>query len=287
MPIDTESPTARPLGASFGDDSRQRLTEAVEAAESALGGRVAMCLRDGARLAFDYRAEELFHAASTMKVPVMIEVFRQVDAGAFSLAETMVLDPLCRSFIDDSPFRCEPAKALQPRIGQPVSVLELATQMIVLSDNLATNLLLERVGARRITATMRALGATGGYVLRGVEDEQAFRAGISNRVTAHDLTLLMAAIEEDRAASPESCAEMRRILRLQQYRDMIAAGLPEGVELGSKTGSINGVRHDTAIVYAAPGTYYLTILMDGLKDCDAAMRKAAELSRLVYGELVS
>lgn len=259
---------------------------AAEEAEQALDARFAICLRNRQRThRMDYRADELFHAASTMKVPVMIEVFRQVDAGRFSLAETIVLNPECRSMIDDSPYHCEPARGLQGRLGQPVPVLELVEQMIVLSDNLATNLLLDRCGARRVTATMRELGATGGFVLRGVEDEQAFRAGISNRITAHDLTLLMAAIEEDRAASAEACAEMRRILLAQHYRDMIPALLPADVAVAHKTGSITGVRHDTGIVYAAGGPWYLTILSDRLRNPEAGIQAIARLARTIYDEL--
>lgn len=275
------SPT--PNGSSAATRLERDLVKAAQRAERQMGGRLAMAFVDpGAGISATYRGDELFHAASTMKVPVMIEVFRQAEAGKFSLQDTIMLDPVCRSFIDDSPFECEPARGLKEKLHQPVTILELTEQMIVLSDNLATNLLIDECGARRITATMRELGAQRGYVLRGLMDEQAYRAGISNRMTAEDLSALMAAIVEDRAATPESCAQMRRILLDQQYRTMIPKGVPEGIPVGNKTGSITAVRHDTGFVDAPTGPYTLTILMDGVEDGDAATQAAAELSARVY-----
>lgn len=251
--------------------------------EERLGCRIGLAYRDGAgRDAFSYRGEELFHAASTMKLPVMIELMRRVDAGDMALSDTMEYRTSFRSMIDASPFTVPAAKRLQGNVGTPVTLLKLCEEMIVISDNTSTNLLIERLGAARITGTMRALGADKSVVLRGVEDTVAFNYGLSNRVTAQDLNALLVAMEEGRASAPATTAEMKRILLAQEFNSMIPGKLPAGTRVAHKTGSIDGVRNDTAIIYAPAGAYYVTILVDGLKDGDAGVDAMATLSRAIY-----
>lgn len=267
------------------DTFRTAVLTAVQAKEKQLNGRIALAFHDKELpLQVEYRGDELFHAASTMKVPVMIEVFRQSEQGHFAMTDTFVISPIFHSLIDDSTFECEGYEYIQSRISQPETILKLTEQMIVVSDNLATNMLITLCNPKKITATARSLGAEKTLVLRCVEDTKAYEAGLSNRITAHDLVVLHAAIETGRAAGEASCAEMRRILLAQEHNDLIPAKLPEGVRVGHKTGSITGVRHDAGIVYAPFGTYYLALLSDGLKDGDAGVEALADLSRLIYDE---
>lgn len=262
---------------------RKAVLEAVQAKEAQLGARIALALKDKDHpLEVEHRGDESFHAASTMKVPVMIEVFRQSEQGRFSMTDTLVVSPVFRSIIDDSTFECPGYEYIQSRIGQRETILKLTEQMIVVSDNLATNLLITLCDAKKITATASALGASNTLVLRCVEDTKAYEAGLSNRITARDLVILLEAIEQGRAAEEASCAEMRRILLAQEHNSIIPARLPEGVRVGHKTGSITGVRHDAGIVYAPFGTYYLALLSDGVKDGGAGVEALAELSRLIY-----
>lgn len=233
-------------------------------------------------LAISHRADDLVHAASTMKIPVMIEVFRQADAGKFSINDEIKVDPMFESMIDGSPYETEPKDLLEKKIGQNVPILLLVEQMIDVSDNLATNLLIERCGTRRITATMRELGAKDGYVVRCLQDEESYQAGFSNRLTPNDLVTLVEAIENDKAANAESCAEMRRILLAQEYNDMISAQLPEGVKVGHKTGSITRHRHDAGVVYTDKGKYYLAIMTVGIENEEESSAMIAGLSRKIY-----
>jgi len=263
----------------------ERLEAVVRAKESELGARFGVAFKDkDSDLSFSWRGDELFHPASTMKVPVMIEVFRQIDKGNFRLHDTIAVNTTFRSMIDGSPHEVPPGDEVAEFIGKRATVLFLTEQMIVVSDNTATNLLLELVRPQRVTATMRELGVRDGYVIRGVEDSEAFRAGISNRLTPDGLTRLMEAIDRDEAASPESCEEMRRILLGQRFKTQIPALLPEGTLVAHKTGSITGVRNDTGIVYAPFGTYYLTILSEGIEDSATAISAVAEISKLIYDE---
>ncbi|HEX6059532.1 MAG TPA: serine hydrolase [Gemmatimonadaceae bacterium] len=267
------------------------LRQAIERRVAAVPGAVvAVAWRDletGDSL--DIAADSVFHAASTMKVPVMIELFRRHERGELPLDGPILLRNEFASIVDGSPYALDAGddsdSALYARVGSPVPVRELMRRMIDRSSNLATNALIELVGATRVTATAAALGAPGMRVLRGVEDGKAYEAGLSNTTTARALASLMRAIETRRAGDSSSTAEMRAILLGQQFNDEIPAGLPPGTLVAHKTGSITAIRHDAAIVYP-PGRapYVLVILTRGIPDPGAASALMADISRLVWGE---
>src|SRR6267378_4660278 len=179
-----------------------------------------------------------FHAASTMKVPVMIQLFRDRDTGLLSLDDSLTVTNTFRSIVDSSPYQLDLTddsdSSLYKRVGQRISIRALIELMETVSSNLATNLLITRVGPQRANATAHALGADSILVLRGVEDGKAYRAGLNNTTTARDLGVLLAAIAENRAASPASCREMLAILGRQQFKEGIPAGLPAGTRVYHK-----------------------------------------------------
>jgi beta-lactamase class A len=232
-------------------------------------------------------ADDSFHAASTMKVPVMIELFRRVDAGALGLDQGILLVNQFGSIVDGSPYSLDASddsdSSAYRLVGTRVPVRELIDRMITRSSNLATNALIELVGAKQADATAHALGARNIRVLRGVEDDKAFRAGLNNTTTARDLAVLLEAIETGRAASRASCDRMRDILLEQEFNAEIPAGLPPGTKVAHKTGWISGVLHDAAIVYpAGRRPYVLVVLSRGISDEQVARRLIVDVSRLVY-----
>ncbi|HEY4136842.1 MAG TPA: serine hydrolase [Casimicrobiaceae bacterium] len=236
-------------------------------------------------------ADDSFHAASTMKVPVMIELFRRIDAGKLRLDQEIPLVNQFSSIVDKSPYALNPGddsdSAAYLRVGSKVSVKELIDHMITRSSNLATNALIELVGADKANATAHALGAKNIKVLRGVEDDKAFQAGLNNTTTARDLAVLLEAIETDRAASKKSCDTMRDILLHQEFNDDIPAGLPPGTPVAHKTGWITGVLHDAAIVYPPNRKpYVLVVLTRAIPDEKVARALIADISRLVYAATV-
>ena len=253
------------------------------------GAQAAVWLRDlatGETLAVN--AGTSFHAASTMKVPVMIELFRRADAGALTLDSAVVLRNAFTSIVDGSPFAVDAGddsdSSMYAKVGQRVTLRELNERMITHSSNLATNAIIERLDAQRVNATAHALGAATIQVRRGVEDQKAFDAGLNNTTTARDLGVLMEALALDRAASKASCAAMRDILLRQAFNDEIPAGLPAGTPVAHKTGAITATLHDAAIVY--PGSrppYVLVILTRAIKDTLVAQRLMADISRDVWG----
>jgi beta-lactamase class A len=232
-------------------------------------------------------ADARMHAASMMKVPVLIQLFRDQDAGRLSLDDSVVITKTFRSIVDGSTYDLgapdDSDTLLYARLGERKSVRSLAERMITVSSNLATNMLIELVGAERVQRTMRELGADSIAVLRGVEDIKAYEAGLSNTTTARDLGAIFAAIAAGTAASAESCREMIAILERQEFNEGIPAGVPSDVPVAHKTGWISGIRHDGGIVTLPDGRrYVLVVLTRGIADVAVADSLIVDVSRLVY-----
>jgi beta-lactamase class A len=245
----------------------------------------------GGGAGFMVNPDSVFHAASTMKVPVMIEYFRGIDAGRIGKNQDLLLGTGFRSIVDGSPYSLDAGvdsdSSVFVRVGQRVPLRWLVERMIVRSSNLATNTLIEVLDAKRVDATARSLGTTTMKVLRGVEDGKAFQQGLNNKTSARDLAVLLEAIESGTAASKESCREMIEILASQELNDEIPAGLPPGTRVAHKTGWITGVSHDAALVYP-PGRnpYVLVVLTKGIRERPVAQRLIADISRLVWETIV-
>jgi beta-lactamase class A len=271
------------------DSLRANISRRVEGIKDAVVGVAYHDLETGQSLYLN--ADESFHAASTMKVPVMIELFRQVDAEKLRLDQRIPLANQFSSIVDKSPFALNAGddsdSSAYALVGSSVSIGDLIEHMITRSSNLATNALIELVGADKANATAHALGAKDMRVLRGVEDNKAFQAGLNNTTTARDLSVLLEAVETGRAASRSSCDAMREILLRQEFNDGIPAGLPAGTRVAHKTGSITGVLHDAAIIYPPNRKpYVLVILTRGMTDEKVARALVVDISRLVYGEAI-
>lgn len=231
--------------------------------------------------------EVRFHAASTMKVPVMMEVFRLVEQGELALTDRLPVKDQFASIVDGSPYRLQAESdsdgAIYREVGKEMTVRELVGRMITRSSNLATNLLIERVGAGNVTRYMRRLGATEIEVLRGVEDTKAFQAGRNNTTTARDLLVLFRVIAEEKPVGREASAAMVEILQAQEFNSGIPAGLPSGTRVAHKTGEITAHNHDAGIVYPeGRRPYVLVILTRGIREREKSDALIADLTRLVH-----
>lgn len=247
-----------------------------------------------------YDGDVVMHAASTMKVPVMLELYRQAAAGERSLDEEVTIRNSFTSIADGSTYSLSPDDDseldLYERVGEPMTLEELNRRMIVSSSNLATNLLIEEVGAERVRETMAAIGAEDMNVLRGVEDIPAYEAGLSNRTTARALARVMEVIarcergEVDEALAPltaEDCRAMTAVLADQEFTEKIPAGVPDGVRVANKTGWITRIDHDAAIVYPeGRAPYVIVVLTRGLDDHDVASAAIADVSAAVWASIV-
>ena len=231
--------------------------------------------------------DKQFHAASTMKVPVMIELYKQQSEGKLNLNDSILLKNEFKSIVDGSIYKMDIGEdsddVIYSKIGTMQKMYDLMYSMIILSSNLATNVLIEVVDAKKTTATMRTLGADKIEVLRGVEDIKAYRKGLSNSTTANDLSQIMKAIATNKAGTKADCEAMLTILKDQKWNDMIPKYFPNGVEVAHKTGSITGVHHDAAIVYHPNGKKYVLVLLSkNLKDFDKGTDQLAKISKSIY-----
>jgi beta-lactamase class A len=226
-----------------------------------------------------------FHAASTMKVPVMIELFHQVQQGNFTLDDTLTVKNEFRSIVDGSPYKLNSADDSELELykveGQNRTLRELCELMITSSSNLATNLLMAKLRVENIRATVHQLNADGMNVVRGVEDGKAFEKNLNNTTTARGLGILLQAIADGKAADEQSSHEMLEILKRQKSNEGIPAGLPPGIRVAHKTGEISKIHHDAAVVYAQR-PYVLVILVRGLADKNDSAALIADISKQVF-----
>ncbi len=230
---------------------------------------------------------ENFHAASTMKTPVMIELYKQASQGKFSLDDSLLVKDEFYSIVDSSLYKMDVGEDSEAKlydlVGQKLPLRELIYEMITMSSNLATNILIDLVDAKRVTQSMRDLGAADIYVLRGVEDLKAFEIGLSNSTTAYDLMIIYEKIAKHQVVSEHACKEMTDILTAQHFNDMIPMYLPEDVTVAHKTGAITGVHHDSGFVTLPEGTQYVLVLLSKeMNDFDAGTAMLAEVSKMIY-----
>ncbi|WP_215224834.1 serine hydrolase [Echinicola shivajiensis] len=236
--------------------------------------------------------KENFHAASTMKTPVMIELYKQVEKGSISLDDSVMVINEFKSIVDGSPFSMDISvdsqEGLYGEIGQKTTYRELNYDMITKSSNLATNILIDHLDAKKVNQSMRDLGAMDIQVLRGVEDLKAYELGMSNTTTAYDLMLIMEAIAKGEAVSQDASKEMIAVLKDQHFKELIPAKLPKEVIVAHKTGSITGVRHDSGIVQLPDGRKYVLVLLSkNMENPDKGVDAMAEASKMIYDYVMS
>jgi len=260
----------------------------VAATDSA---QVAVAFLDlGSGASYFRNADTVFHAASTMKVPVLVEAFYAAREKRISLEQQLLLINQFASIVDGTPYALDAGvdgdSALYGLIGQRVPIRDLARRMITRSSNLATNTMVAVLGADQINVTARKLGVTRSLVLRGVEDQKAFDRGMINTMTARDLATLFAALERRQVAGEADTRDMLDILLAQEFNEKIPAGLPPGTRVAHKTGEITAVSHDGGIVYP-PGRspYVIVVLTRGVRNGQTSAALIADISRIVHAHV--
>ena len=275
--------------ASTGQTQSSKLDEAKDAILARIaksGAEVGLAFRtmDGKDEWYS-RADEGFHAASTMKVAVLIELFHQAKERKLRLTDTVVVKNEFHSIVDDSIYKLDAADDSEADLykaeGKMRTLSELVELMITISSNLATNLLVEKLGVENIRAEVHALGADGMNVLRGVEDGKAFQKGLNNTTTARGLAVLLTAIAEGKTVDAESSQQMIAILERQKFKEAIPAGLPPGTRVAHKTGDITKIHHDAAIVFARR-PFVLVVLVRGIADEKESYALTAAIAKKLY-----
>lgn len=280
--------TAFGVRAQHAPADKQQLLAAIQQVFSSQPGVFALAakhLPDGDTLFINER--EMFHAASTMKTPVMIEIFRQAAEGKIRLEDTLLVRNEFFSIVDGSSYQLTPADdsddEVYQKIGTGQTIEYLLFHMITRSSNLATNLLMTLATGEQVTATLRNLGAPTMQVMRGVEDSKAYRQGLNNVTSAFDLMKVFEQIALGKAVNKEASQQMVNILLQQFYKDLIPAKLPEGTLVAHKTGWITGVHHDSGIIFLpGGGQLVLVLLSKKATDEPATKQMLATIARLVY-----
>ena len=274
--------------------ARQRtLRHEIERIEKESGAQaIAVALHD-LETGFEvhYHADRWFHAASTIKVPILLGVFAAIDRGELLPHSRVHVRNRFLSVVEGIPFRVESGRdsnsAVHNAIGKMMRVDELAYHMITTSSNLATNLLLGVIGPVAVNDALRELDVQDGIELRrGVEDELAFEKGINNLVTADGLLRILVMLAEGRAFSPALSRRMMDILHGQEFNQGIPARLPKGARVAHKTGEISTVAHDAGVVYLPKRKpYALVILTEWDPAASGRSRTIAAISHTIYESL--
>jgi beta-lactamase class A len=238
---------------------------------------------------WSFNADHYFHAASTMKLAVLLGVFRQIDRKELALDSPVHVRNRFTSIVNQEPFMLDLGRDADPdvygHLGKTLTVKELAYWMITKSSNLATNLLVDVIGIDTIQFALDELDIDGVRVLRGVEDQAAFSAGLNNEVTANGLLKMLRVIADGKAFSEEACKEMLEIMLDQQYRSGIPAGLPKAARVAHKTGNISTVHHDAGIVFLEDRKPYVLVILTQFGPDKARGTAVADVSRDIYNTL--
>ena len=247
-------------------------------------------------MSWSYQGERWSHAASTIKVAVLYALYAAIDERRFGPHRRLHVRNRFSSAVDGTPFRVSSGRdgnsEVHSQIGKTMRLSELATHMITTSSNLATNLLLDLVGIEYAREVIARASIDGVELVRGVEDDVAFEAGINNRVTANGLVRLFRAIYESWGVSKLATSDMLDILAMQQFRSGIPAGLPAEARtrarIANKTGEISTAAHDAGIVYiAGRKPYVLAVLTEHEPDSGKRMDPVAKVSTAVYEWLIA
>jgi beta-lactamase class A len=238
---------------------------------------------------FSLAGDRWFHAASTIKLAVLLAIFRAADEGRLRLDSSLHVRNRFVSAADGSPFRVDPSSDAMPElyqaIGRTAKISALTEGMIVASSNLATNLLLDLLGVEYARNVLRDAQVSGVELRRGVEDRAAHRKGIDNEATADGLLTLLSALRGD-FLKKESKEQAIHILLAQRFNSMIPAGLPAHATVAHKTGEISTACHDVGIVYLPEREPYIAVILTEFDAEQNGRRETvAAISEMLYRSL--
>lgn len=251
------SPTAAELKQKF-----ERRAAEIAARVDGVMGYAIVDLTSGDR--FAHLDRETFPTASTIKLAIVHELFKQVEEGSLRLDETIVLDRA----------KAVGGAGVLADLGTPtLSIRDYATLMVRLSDNTATNVLIDRLRMEKIAKRMQSLGLTATKLRRHMMDSAAARRGDENVSTPDELARLLQTIGK----TPDAVAMLKK-----SKESRLRRGLPSGVETADKPGELEGVRVDAGIVFAKNRPYVFAVMTTFLKDEPEGERAIEELSRAAY-----
>ena len=293
--------------------SQHDFTAAMDTFFAGLGGPVGVYVDHlDTDLVVDYNADELYPTASTLKTPLLYDLYRQAEAGMVNLTDRLTLSHANR--VPGSGVLQDLDEGLQPTIR------DLAELMIIVSDNWATDLIYGIIGKEAMAATLQDLGLTSTFIpltiremfcaladkdpndtgvtyhslkehlktYKASDDNLAYAADRRNDVSSpRDMGKLMRIIHEGQGLSADGREGVIKILKDQNFNTVIPGRLPldHNIEVAHKTGSLRGVKADVGIVYSPSLNYIITFMSKGQDDAAETTDRMAHASRWVWNHL--
>ena len=226
-------------------------------------------------------ADMIFPTASSIKLAILLELYRQDQearngaVGKSRLADTYTFDP--KDLVDDSPIMA----GLTPGVTR-LTNKDLAQFMVAVSDNAATNVLIDRVGKDNVNATLRKLGLARTMLRRKMIDIAAARRGDENVSCAREMTGLLDAIYKNKVLNREATTELVTQLSTSKKNSYISALLPGTVPVADKPGDLDAVRTDSGIVFAPNRPFAISVMTAWDRDERAAERAISEIALAAY-----
>lgn len=264
---------SQPAPAAKAVELREKLAFQLSATAAALDGVMGYTIIDltnGDRI--ERLPSEVFPLASTIKLTLLYELFKQSDEGTINLDE---MRPLDRKQVVGGDG------VLQELTTPSLSLRDYATLMVVLSDNTATNVLIDAVGMERVTARMAAAGVPSLKLRRKMIDLEAARRGDENVGTPADVARLLAMIYRGEGLKKESAAALVAVLK-KSKNTALRRGVNEGVEVADKPGTLDGVESGAGIVYLPGRPYIIVVTTSFLKNAAAGQAAITAASRTAF-----
>ncbi|MGN7402813.1 serine hydrolase [Cytobacillus praedii] len=255
------------------------LKENVYTEASKCRGRVGLII-EAEDKRIEINSEGKFSSASLIKVPILIECFRQADRGTLNLQQPIQIA---------SVEKAGGAGVLQALSSDlELKVMDVMTLMIIVSDNLATNLLIDLIGMDQINQGMRELNLQHTELNRKMMDFTALKNGLDNYTTAFDMLTCLKEIDENRILSKESASKARRIMENQQFQNKLSDQIDlDAFKIANKTGELFGNEHDCAIIEYENKSVYAAVLIDQLKVPKDGRQTLASIGQLISQYLIA
>jgi beta-lactamase class A len=240
-------------------------------------------------LRFSINADRHFHAASTIKVAILLAIGKAIDDALIRPNDTLHIRNRFYSTIDRTPFRIDAESDGYPQlhklVGRTAKISDLTEWMIVSSSNLATNLLLDYITVEQAQRVLREAGVSGVELRRGVDDTKAHDQSLNNETTADGLLQLFAALRGDFLSKPSRDMAINILLQ-QRFNSMIPAPLPSHASVAHKTGEISTACHDGGIVYLPEREpYILVVLTEVPAESNGRRETIAKISETIFQSL--
>lgn len=220
----------------------------------------------------EHEVHKIYPSASTIKILIMIEAMNQVNKGIYSLEDMIKIKEDNR--VDYS--------IISELLIDEYRFLDLITLMIIVSDNTATNILIDLLGYDNINKMGESLGLKDTYLRRKMIDFQAAKEGRENTTSIRDMGILLENIYNRSIVSPEHCIKMEKILQKQQHKDLLTRYIVEDITIGHKSGELHNLNHDVGIVRLKNKDYIIGVFVSKAKNNIEAKKIIGKVSKIVY-----